>query len=89
MIAGTTITPAAGSYLLVCDIHLPTMVAALTVNPRSPHDLHLGHIVPPAERGPIAPQVRGPEEEPMGELDKVLVAGVIAVGLTGGASAFA
>lgn len=30
---GATVNLAAGAYELVCDIHLPTMVATLTVNP--------------------------------------------------------
>jgi plastocyanin len=33
---GATVTLAAGEYRLVCDIHLPTMVAALTVTPPGP-----------------------------------------------------
>jgi plastocyanin len=34
--AGATVALAAGEYQLICDIHLPTMVAALTVTPAAP-----------------------------------------------------
>jgi plastocyanin len=34
--AGATVELAAGEYRIVCDIHLPTMVAGLTVTPPAP-----------------------------------------------------